>query len=789
MISVFSIFNSPQRRLRRGPFSRFLIAGIVLATMASCRQRNNADEGTRKPSLGDFGEGSGANVGADVQSLSLTGPTPCVTQTASTGDPQTQRMRDAMTLPFLKRICGKDPEKSKPWRSAARGPGSPSGWRADKYNPDSWIADINLTGLSGFGGPRGIAVTSRHLLCTSHGGYFPRVGQSVYFLTQDNVVVSRKVVATSVLLDKKQTEIDITVIRLESDLPESVTPFKLLGLGGNALIQPYTPALRIDTEEKALIAAVTDNGFMGVVEDPARNPGGAAMAMFREGMVLYDSSSPSFLLFESDNGVVPILISMVAIAGSGDGPMLYNYMNEIQAAIQAFGDPHQLTTMLRGPDAPSCSITGVQLGATGLCQFSITPGSTARVNREPLLLPTAVKSWSEYGPKRFTGVAACPLDGAQKFFTSQLTSIVGVGPKCVSPAFSEFPVLPGCSVTASRIGYSEICNVIVTPIAGVVSGNPLMTPPPNSVWQKDGSQLKTTTVCPISTSTKISATLSGPIGTGPACSVTVAAPNPSEIPVCQISASRVGYSDQCDVQVSLISGVSSGNPVVTPAVSADWSVNGAAYLSRGTCPTNAVTRFSASIPGPAGAWPSCLSADVPAIPADVPTCRITATRKGYTRKCTIDVTLVSGKTAGDPSLTPAAVDPWSLVGSNYSTSSICPIAATTAFTAELPGMNGQGSPCSSNAVPPIPPEAPICSVTAMRIPGTQQCDVVVNLIAGTSTGYPTLGPGPLVPWAFSGNSYRTKASCPLGTVTRYIASLPGPAGNGPACNSADVPPE
>ena len=753
--------------------------------IGSCSKSNQSDESDHlRPRSDSATKSQAPNTDPG---FALTGPTPCITQTAPTGDPETQKMRDAFTLPFLKRICGKDPVKAKPWRSAAPGPGSPSGWRADKYNPDSWIADLNLTGLSGFGGPRGIAVTRRHLLCTSHGGYFPRVGQTVYFLTRDNQVVSRKAIAT-VVLQKNGWDIDITVIRLDSDLPESITPFTVLAPGGNTFIQRYTPVLRIDTEEKALIGAVYDFGTMGIETDPVRNPGGEAMLMFQESMILYDSSSPSFLLYETDTGVTPIFISMVADPGAGDGPFIYEYMNGIKEAIQGFGDAHEMTMILRGPDAPSCTISGVRLGTTGLCQFSIIAGSTARLSRDPLFYHD-VKSWSAFGPKVYVGVATCPSTALMNYFKSQLTSIVGVGPTCVSPPFSEFPVLPGCALTAARVGYTETCAVTVTPTIGAVAGSPALTPPPNAAWQTVGSQFKSTAFCSQSASTKFTASLSGPVGTGPACVSTVGAINTLEMPVCRVAATRVGFSDKCDIRVSLVSGQSAGNPKLSPSALTDWIASGAVFKAQGPCETNTTTRFSASIPGPAGAGPSCASLDVPAIPADVPTCRVVASRKGYTRKCSIDVTILSGVPSGNPNLAPVASDPWIASGMNYSTSSICPIAATTTFTAEIPGPTGQGSPCASNGVAPIPAEAPICAVSATRIPGTQQCDVVVTLTTGTATGNPTLGPGPLIPWTLSGNAYRTKASCPLGTATRYLASLPGIAGNGPACNSADVLPE
>ena len=109
--------------------------------------------------------------------------------------------------------------------------------------------------------PRGVAVTRRHLLYTRHYGWHAWPTQTVNFLTTDNQIVSRIVEQVKYLGDFSngtfKFDFDTAIVRLEEDLPPSITPMKLVApLGLKDVAQRGCPILRVDQENKALLVAV-----------------------------------------------------------------------------------------------------------------------------------------------------------------------------------------------------------------------------------------------------------------------------------------------------------------------------------------------------------------------------------------------------------------------------------------------------------------------------------------------------------------------------------------------------
>lgn len=131
-------------------------------------------------------------------------------------------------------------------------------WRnGNQYVSSSWAYGLNLTAVAvAKGSPRGVAVTPRHLLYTKHFGWHALSGQTVQFLTMDNQLISRVVDQVKYLGSGNNSnfEIDVAVVRLNEDLPTSITPMKLIApLGLKDVVQYTYPVLRIDQENKALL--------------------------------------------------------------------------------------------------------------------------------------------------------------------------------------------------------------------------------------------------------------------------------------------------------------------------------------------------------------------------------------------------------------------------------------------------------------------------------------------------------------------------------------------------------
>lgn len=261
-------------------------------------------------------------------------------------------------LEIESRIKGKTATTAKPWR------------KDNQYLSTSWAYGLNLTAVSlATGAPRGVAVTPRHVLYTKHYGWHPWPGQTISFLTMENRVVSRVVDQVSYLVapQKGLDDPDVAVIRLNEDLPASITPMKLVFPSGLKDVVQYTcPVLRIDQENKALLvtADTQDSGYYRnrfFYMKPTSNfyiPRVRPYAAFYEPMVTGDSTSPSILIYRDQFGVTPFLIGQVTFAGDGNGPNHSALSTSIQSAIDSFGDTQSRYRLVFGPYEFSSQKTG-----------------------------------------------------------------------------------------------------------------------------------------------------------------------------------------------------------------------------------------------------------------------------------------------------------------------------------------------------------------------------------------------------------------------------------------------
>ena len=343
--------------------------------------------------------------------------TPCVTQISTFGSTADRTWREAFSRAVMQRICGKDPATAKPWRTATA------------YNPNSWVAGINLTAVTQ-NVPRGTAITPRHVVYTKHYGFHGQVGQTLNFLTMDNRVISRKIIDVKYL--STTFDPDVAIVRLESDLPGSITPMKVLDANASSYAALYSPLLRIDQESKALIVQASPSGPQSITVNATYNPPGSAFTLYYEDMISGDSSSPSILLMNSPNGIMPILFGLVTYSGPGQGPKMGPLLTQIQSAIQGFGDSHKIITApppAAPVAAPSCSISATRVASTNTCLLTIL-GSADPVTGNPSVTPSAPVTWTRSG-NTWTGNATCSTTVATTF-NATLSGSGGVGRSCES---------------------------------------------------------------------------------------------------------------------------------------------------------------------------------------------------------------------------------------------------------------------------------------------------------------------------------------------------------------------
>ena len=137
-------------------------------------------------------------------------------------------LQENSTSSILSAIDGKSPSTDRAIFSDYTSVGSLT------RNTSSWAYDFNgITGIVAWnsrtqGTPSGTAiggaaVTKRHVVYSKHASY--QTGNTVYFVTKDNTLVTREIVAVK---NVPLTYGDYGIALLESDLPETIDVVKVL---------------------------------------------------------------------------------------------------------------------------------------------------------------------------------------------------------------------------------------------------------------------------------------------------------------------------------------------------------------------------------------------------------------------------------------------------------------------------------------------------------------------------------------------------------------------------------
>lgn len=687
----------------------------------------------------------------------------CPKETAPAAHPEEKKWRDAFSFEVMDRICNQDPQFAKQRFQFHEGGKA-------KYSESSWVKGINLTGVQ-HGWPRGTAITSRHLIYTQHYAFHGQVGDTIYFLTMDNRWVSRKIIEVKYLKD-----VDLAIARLESDLPGSITPFKVLDPEAAALVPDLIPVLRIEQQSKALLVMKKGEGFLPPGEPMGTilsNPPELAYAQYYQPMIRFDSSSPSILLLRTDYGVMPILYSLVTWGGPGTGPLLHKHVTQIQDVIQSFGDSHRLEMAmapLTGHSAPSCSIEARRSSDGVSCDLIVT-GSADPVSGDPIVTPLSPNNW-EKGRNFWKGKVSCSSEPTT-IFQATLTGPGGVGKTCESGAIG--PVLPQCTISVERRNKTQTCDVSVTKLVGNPKSDPVAVSFSPSSWEREGDTWVTTTSCPLNRTSGYSAKLMDDSGEGPSCSTQLEV-HP-EIPTCEMSSKRVGYNDQCDVIVKRKSGIAIGNPILTPSSVESWVQQGDEYKITVPCSSESSTTYSAYLSGPMGEGPVCKSPSILSVPVEIPFCELQAARQNLTTTCHLLVNKTRGWVAGVPPVGfPENSIQWKQQNSSltFDGTATCPLNTSTQFSAYYPGLeNRPGRPCLASIVEKIP--APACKLEVERQQLTNRCNYTLTAesLPGTIASYNFNAAASRAKWS-GANPVRGQFACSQTYDSTFKANVWGP---------------
>jgi len=237
-------------------------------------------------------------------------------------------------------------------------------------NPNCWASDLDLTclspwNLSSVNLRAGTLITPRHCILAAH--FILRAGDSIRFVTKDNVTIRRKIIAHKVNTDWNAYKPDIEIITLDSDVPNTITPCQFLPSNYVNYIAndgKGLPVLYTDQEEKALALEVMNINLDKRFELQGSNvPNRTALS---ETVISGDSGNPIFLVL-NDKLVV---FGFFTYGGFGSGNALTHYANLPNGGTQ----PEQnLNDLIVAADASVGINTGYKITMFDFLSTAIVP--------------------------------------------------------------------------------------------------------------------------------------------------------------------------------------------------------------------------------------------------------------------------------------------------------------------------------------------------------------------------------------------------------------------------------
>lgn len=204
-------------------------------------------------------------------------------------------------------------------------------------NNNCWISILNMSAVSpwnSLGGVTraGVAITPCHTLHARH--YPVTVGTTIRFITMDNVVVD-KMVESTISIDNT----DISIAKLNADLPASIVPVKLMPSNESDWLPSSAswdlPILATDAQEHAL----TKDHYWTNTPNLVSAKNSTTWPLLTETIIAGDSGNPIFFVINN----TPVVISHWST--SYQGSRYSYYLTEIAAALTTLGGGHTLSTV------------------------------------------------------------------------------------------------------------------------------------------------------------------------------------------------------------------------------------------------------------------------------------------------------------------------------------------------------------------------------------------------------------------------------------------------------------
>jgi hypothetical protein len=201
-------------------------------------------------------------------------------------------------------------------------------------NTNCWIYDLSqqATCISPWNSTGGITragtlITPRHFIFAAH--YELSVGATVRFISADNQVVNRTMLARRRHPSYSPYWPDLTVGVLDQDVPESITPCKVLPSNYEAFFPTGTThiaTLGLDQEEKAL---VTDLSYLNQFYAGFKTPNLPYEQVLYESKIVGDSGNPAFLIINNNL----VLLTCWTFGGAGAGTFITPQISAINQMI------------------------------------------------------------------------------------------------------------------------------------------------------------------------------------------------------------------------------------------------------------------------------------------------------------------------------------------------------------------------------------------------------------------------------------------------------------------------
>lgn len=214
-------------------------------------------------------------------------------------------------------------------------------------NVDGWAYDVDLTPISPWnseGGAHkgGTLISPCHVLFATH--YLPTVGTTIRFVKQDNTVVTRTITAIQSLTMTSGYYPDLSVAKLDSDVPASISFARVLPDAWAAklptLATKTVPALCTDQEEKLLVRDVAAILTSGLKTVSCRVPVDTKRREFYEDAIGGDSGSPCCLVVDGKL----VLLTVWTGGGAGSGTSVQGQRSAINAMMTSLGGGYNTLT-------------------------------------------------------------------------------------------------------------------------------------------------------------------------------------------------------------------------------------------------------------------------------------------------------------------------------------------------------------------------------------------------------------------------------------------------------------